>query len=242
MKSITEQLSKEIVTACEGATAGIVTNVFTDAKLTRVRGYKAVNDEADEAKMIPLPRVLGDGDAIVLKNLSALKDGAFSECPLGAKIFDTCGVLHGVLRDLIFDEKSGEVLSLLADESEIAPERVLSFGKKAVVLRAAAHEKTQFKRASSKAHRPMKKQAPRPVVEAQAAPAPKEEAKASALPQSELEGIFPGYAFLLGRKVTKTILNGETVIAAEEQTVTPDVILRARENGKLVELTVNSRK
>ena len=225
MNRITDRLSKPVVAASEGVTAGIVINLFTDKKLARVRGYKVVNDESDEARILPLRRVLGDADALVVKSVTALLPAAFPECPLGAKVFDTAGALIGTLRDLVFDPQSGAVLSLVVDQAELSAKDVLNFCKDTVVLRAPVHEKTQFKKPAKRAARSV----------ALSNPAPEK-------PQDAADFPFRDYAFLLGRRLKKTILNGDAVVANEGDPVTPEVILRARESGKLVELTVNSRK
>ena len=143
-----------------------------------------------------------------------------------------------MLRDVTFEAQSGIVLSLTVDEKEIAPDRVIGFGKKAVVLRAPSHDALLFKRASSSKK---KKAAPVPPEDAVL----QEDAPAETLPATETEErqhVFPDYDFLLGRTVLKNITNGEIIVAERSDVVTPDVILRARDNGKLVELTVNSRK
>lgn len=248
MKSIVENISKEIVCAAEGVTAGIVTNVFVDEKMARVRGYKALDDEREDVRLLPLRRLLGEGDALVVKNLSALTETSFRECPLGAKIYDTCGMAHGTLRDLLFDEVSGKVLSVVADESEIAPERVVSFGSKTVVLRAPMHENTLFRKSSSK----KKKRAPsKPLEEAHLPAEQQPEAVISLLEPtsetSEIESedrgfIFQNYAFLLGRRIRKDIASDGVLVASANEVVTPEIIFRAHQSGKLVELTVNSRK
>ena len=54
--------------------------------------------------------------------------------------------------------------------------------------------------------------------------------------------LFRDYAFLLGRKVVKNLVSGSDLIAMENDLVTPEIIVRAHRSGKLVELTVNSRK
>ena len=227
MKRITDQLSKPVVAACEGVTAGIVINLFTDKKLARIRGYKVVNDESDEATLLPLRRVIGDADALIIKSYAALSQARLPECPLGAKVFDTAGTLLGILRDLLFDPQSGAVLSLVVDQAELPAGNVLSFCKDTVVLRAPIHSKTQFKKPTEKGARPAPEPSPLPT--------PEKKEDAADFP-------FRNYAFLLGRRVKKAILNGDVVVANAEDPVTPEVILRARENGKLVELTVNSRK
>ncbi len=245
MKSIVESISREIVAATDGRTAGIVTNVFVSEKLARVRGYKAASDESEEIGLIPLRRLIGEGDALVVRNLSAIKETTFPECPLGAKVYDTLGKLHGVLRDLLFDEKSGAVLSLVTDEGEITPERVLSFGQRVVVLRAPEHDKMFFRR-SPAAKPPVKKETPalQDVMSELPEPSIPLAPPAGSAPEI-MEGesfLFRDYAFLLGRTVVKNLVNGSDLIAMENDVVTPDIIVRAHRSGKLVELTVNSRK
>ena len=247
MKSIVENISREIVAAVDGRTAGIVTNVFVSEKLARVRGYKAADDERDEIGLVPLRRLIGEGDALVVRNLTHIKETALPECPLGAKVYDTAGKLHGVLRDLLFDESSGTVLSLVTDEGEITPERVLSFGKRVVVLRAPEHDKMFFRRSPDRNKPSVREQ--KPAAEIIPA-APLEQAPTEpSLPAEESvevdEGesfLFRDYAFLLGRKVVKNLVSGSDLIAMENDLVTPETIVRAHRSGKLVELTVNSRK
>ena len=239
MKSIVETISKEVVAARESERAGIVTNVYTDDKLSRVRGYKVSDEERDGERMLPLRRVIGDADALIAVNLSALGEVSYPVCPIGAKVYDTCGVLHGILRDLTFDEESGAVLSLISGESEIDPARVLSFGGKVVVLRAPSHEKKAFRAGCAARRRSAPRvRAPEIVEEREESAAPSTEIP----PEAERDDLFREYAFLLGRKVRKDILNGDIVVASAEESVTPDVILSAHRNGKLVELTVNSTK
>ena len=247
MRKITETLSKEIVAAAEGEIVGIVTNAYVDRRLSRVRGYKVSSEDRDAGRLLPLRFLLGEEDAMVVKTLSILSETDLPDCPLGAKVFDTLGAFHGVLRDLIFDEKTGEIVSVLADEKEIAPDRILGFGKNAVILRAPCHDGVLFRK---RAGRPStRKPAPKkPSLEIA------EEAEILSLP-SLAEGevaptenetqreLFSGeYSFLLGRTVLKTIVAEGEALARESEIVTPSLIAKAREKGKLVELTVNSRK
>ena len=255
MKRITDSLSKEIVAVCQGEIAGIVTNAYTDKKLSRIRGYKVSSEDRDGGRMLPLRRLLGDGDALIVRDASLLIDSAYGECPLGAKVFDTAGAFHGVLRDLVFDETDGKILTLIAEEKEIASEQVLSFGKQAVVLRAPCHDGVLFRRkaivrkAINAENRSIEKaekiEETLPLLVEENAPSLEERdsQEAQEPPIVEKENfLFRDYAFLLGRRVTKRIGNEADIVARVDDVVTPDVILRAREKGKLVELTVNSRK
>lgn len=246
MKRITDTLSKEIIAAAEGEIAGIVTNLYADAKLTRLRGYKVSTDERDEGWMLPIARVLGEGDAIVIRHQASLQEPYLAECPIGAKVYDTAGACYGTLRDVCFDETSGKILCLITDEGEIAPDHTLSFGKSAVVLRAPAHEKTLFRKGTSKRAKKKRTVSATPGLPPALSSIAEEVLAERKETPTEWEGspenteLQEGteYAFLLGRTVMKDL--GEIARASER--VTPDVIRKARTLGKLVELTVNSRK
>ena len=255
MKKITDSLSKEIIAAAEGEIAGIVTNGYTDAKLSKLRGCKVSSEERDEGLLLPLDRILGEGDALVVRNLGALNETNRPECPIGAKVYDTLGRFYGVLRDVCYEEQNGKVLSLLTQDSELDPATVLCFGKNAVVLRAPAHEKLLFRKKSKAPRRPAaKKQSSKPLLATQAemtlvelsawqAPAPAEETQALApIPVEQSTMGENNYNFLLGRTVVKSIGKGSDLIAREDEIVTAELLRKARLKGKLVELTVNSRK
>ena len=237
MRRITETLSKEIVAAAEGEIVGIVTNAYVDGKLRRVRGYKASSDERDAGRLLPLRRLLGEGEAMVIRESAALVETTLADCPIGLKLFDTTGAFRGVLRDLLFDEKTGEILSLVADDQEIAPGSVVCFGSNAIVLRAPAHAGILIRKRNGRrtgAKRPLPKPA-NVTFELHS--------ESFDLPvEAERESFSGEYAFLLGRTVLKDILAERDLLAREGEHVTADLIAKAREKGKLVELTVNSRK
>ena len=255
MKMITDTLSKEIIAVREGEIVGIATNVYTDEKLSRVRGYKVSNEERDEGALLPLRRLIGQGDALVMRTISALEEPKGAECPLGAKIYDSVGVYRGILRDLLFDEVKGGVLSLITDEEAFAPDRVITYGKRAVILRAPCHDKLVFRSSPRRPSRtektvslseealptPEDSTLPLSTEIEESAPLPDVEAPAEEMIEREKDSSLFKYAFLLGRTTVKDIGN-EASIAKAGEIVTPDVIYRAREQGKLVELTLNSRK
>ena len=232
MKKITEILSKEVVSAAEGEIVGIVTNAYVDRRLNRVRGYKVSSEDRDAGRLLPLLKPVGEGDAMIIRASAALSDTALADCPIGVKVYDTEGACRGVLRDLTFDERTGKTLSVVVDDGEIDPDRVVCFGKNAVILRAPRHDGVLFRKQAKRrtAHRE-KTATPTAPQTVTVAPAP---AKTETLPGE--------YAFLLDRTVLKTIVGEGDVVAKEGDRVTEMLIAKARENGKLVELTVNSRK
>ena len=248
MKKITESLSKEIVAAEEGEIVGIVTNAYVDKKLSHVRGYKVSSDDRDAGRLLPLRRLVSESDALIVRGVAVLQEPTLPDCPLGAKVFDTTGNFVGILRDLLFDEKTGAILTLVADEGEIDPARVVGFGKSALLLRAPCHDGLLFRVRSARGKR-KKVSSSAPLKEKTEEEAPTKDflTVETPLPESatleHAQELFAGeYAFLLGRKVLKPILFGQETVAQSGDLVTPDTIVKAREKGKLVELTVNSRK
>jgi len=253
MRKITDILSKEVVSVSEGEISGIVTNGYVDEKLTRIRGYKVSREEYDEPRALPFRRILGEGDALTVRDSSALEEFTGKECPLGRKVFDSMGNYLGLLRDLLFEEESGRISALLTETGEHSPTSVLRFGKNALLLRAPAHEKKVFR---CRRGTPHKKAAVAPKDEGAsslAADALTFPAESTAEERAEEALTFierkpregspkQDYTFLLGRKILRTVGPETDPIAYAEDIVTPEVLLKARERGKLVELTVNSKK
>ena len=228
MKRITETLSKEVVAAAEGKILGIVTNAYADRRLSRVRGYKVASEDRDADRILPLRRLLGDGDAMIVRESGVLSETTLADCPMGAKVFDTLGAFHGVLRDLMFDERTGEVLSLVADEKEISPDRIVGYGANAVILRAPCHDGISIRRRGAKGG---KRKATASSKRQPSATAVLTVTELPSLPETESEGeVFSGeYAFLLGRTVLKTIVAEGEPIARESEVVTHELIAKARE-------------
>lgn len=243
MRKITDMLSKEVVSVAEGEILGIVTNGYTDEKLARVRGFKVSREESDEPRALPIRRLLGEGEALTVTAESALKGLTDRECPLGVKVFDSTGKYLGLLRDVLFDEGDGTVTSLAVGEDEISASSVIRFGRNALLLRAPAHEKKVFRRKTGE-HVPRRTKKPKAtgILPSQAGEQGAEDAP---LLPAKIEGADAprqDYTFLLGRSVLRTIGTANAPIAKAGDTVTPEILWKARESGKLVELTVNSKR
>lgn len=269
MKKITEHISKEVVTVAEGKIAGVVTNAYVTEKLTRVKGWRVSSDEKEEAGFAALGRILGYGDALILPSAKQIEIGEFFPCPIGAKIFDSMGRFLGILRDLAFDEKTGVASALIADGKEFSPSLVLGASEKAVVFRAEEHAFKRFKsKASGKKRAPSARtrgksesnehfepiseiERDEEIVFAENIDLSEKEQAATEdeikiLPEisedSEGTHFLGDYEFLLGRTILKDLVAGNAILAERGATVTEKIVRAARENGKLVELTVNSKR
>ncbi len=269
MKRITDHLSKEIVIISEGEIAGIVTNAYVKEKLGRVIGWRVSSEEKEEESLVPLGRIVGFADALTVQNASAVKPSPYMPCPLGAKMYDSAGRFIGVFRDLCFDEKTGRTLSVLSDEKEFDPSLVVGVSAKAVVFRAEEHAEKRFAKAPrnkvgqaekrtrrkinenalslfSEGERQAEEQATpqEEIIETQeATEINRTEIESSALSEESEKTEFLGdYGFLLGRTVLKDVLSGGAVIAKKGSEVSAEIVEEARAKGKLVELTVNSKR
>jgi len=249
MYKITENLSKTVLSLADAADLGLVTNACVSAKLSAVKGWLVASEEHDDEGMIELRRVLGQKDALTVMNTSAVKAPRGMRCPLGAKVYDSEGTFIGILRDLLFREEDGHTTSLIVDEIPCDPSLVMAASLHSVILRAPSHQTLRTRRAPSKQPRKKVKN-PLPLfnlaegAEATSAAEPQAEAMTeSAEPKQEPPlSTYGEYAFLLGRVVSKEIRAADALIAAEGSEVNARIIESARAHGKLVELTVNSKK
>ncbi len=269
MKKITDHIAKEVVTVAEAKIAGVVTNAGVNEKLGRVKGWIVCSDESDASLFVELGRVVGDEDALTVRSENALKSGARIPCPLGAKIFDSCGRAVGILRDLVFDEITGASEALLTDDGELSPSLVIGASENAVVVRAAEHENRSFKKIGARSIKASKNVKTPEISERNAfvedhtfarederaqenlPDLPKTNPKTENEISSENSDIsdenkkmdyLGDYGFLLGRTLLKNVFSDGEILAKRGETVSARIIEDARDMGKLVELTVNSRK
>ena len=234
MVKITEIVSKEVLSLADAAVIGIITNAYVSEDLGRLKGWTVVQDDGDDEGSLPLPRIIGNESAVTVMNGAAVKTPSGIKCPLGMRVFDSKGRSLGVLRDIAADER-GKTQTLYVDDSVYDPASVLRASRSGVILRAPEHETILVRRAPTK-RIPRK---PRPV------PLPVEN---DVLPTEEIPAekekptSYGEYAFLLGRTVSKDLVAHGELLAKEGAPVDATILEAARAKGKLVELTVNSRK
>ncbi|MBQ9369706.1 MAG: hypothetical protein IJU10_01375 [Clostridia bacterium] len=235
MINVTDILSKEVLSLSDAAPIGIIANVYMSPDLSRIRGWTVVEEESDDEKLLPLPRIIGRTDVVTVMNISALKTPCGVKCPLGMRVYDSEGRALGILREVIADE-TGKTATLSIGEKDYAPSDVLRASRSGVILRSPAHGDLHVKRApAKKSRRPRPAAQPASVVQ-DVAP------ETETLPQATPAISYGEYAFLLGRTVSKDIVADGRMIAKEGTQVDAEIIEKARKQGKLVELTVNSKK
>ena len=230
MFNVTDILSKEVLSLSDAAPIGIIENAYLSPDLSRMKGWTVVVEDSDDEGLLPLSRIIGTTDAVTVMNASAVKAPSGIKCPLGRHVYDSEGRVLGVLREIIMDER-GNTQALLIGESSYAPSDVLRASKNVVILRAPNHSSLIVRRAPL--HKPVR--VPRPII-------PEEKADGATAMEERNMTAYGEYAFLIGRTVSKDILAAGSILAKEGTQVDATVVEAARAKGKLVELTVNSRK
>jgi len=231
MIKITDILSKEVLSLADAAAIGIISNAFFSEDLSRLKGWTVVQDDSDDEGLLPLARIIGEKDAVTVMNGAAVKMPVGIKCPLGMRTFDSEGRILGILRDILVDENTGLTAALLVDETSYDPASVLRASRYGVILRSPVHTLLRVRHAPSGKPRPR-----RTAIE------PTESTPHRDAPTESPATAYGEYAFLIGRTVSKDLIaNGET-LAKEGAQVDATIIETARSKGKLVELTVNSKK
>ncbi len=246
MKRLSDYLGRQIINLAAAKEEGVIINGILDDKLKRLAYFVIVNEENYEETELfaPLKAVLQGTDILYIKDCKCLEqlDPKYIKSPLKARVFNSDGELVGNVNDIIFDDK-GNCTSLQLENGEIPQSEVIIASSSIVTVKGL-----QKIRATRK-----KLAAPAPAVSETM-----NVSEATVLPPLALNGpdeiekhienaeqpprIIADYSFLLGRKVIKNIRSHDSKVLIAENTVINDAVVKtASINGKLVELTINSK-
>lgn len=228
---ISEMISESIVNLPEAVFAGSVINCIVDKKLKKVTHYILLNQE-DEEVFLPIKKLKKGVDTYLVLSGDAVCNSTPSGvwCPLNMPVFDTDGKKVGRLKDFEFDE-SGKITEIFSEKGAepweiltLSPAMTIVKGNRNLRLRKEGERGPKLKEIYSDN---METTLPQPVKERITAP----------------KRVVSDYSFLLGRRVVKDIPSKNMAILIKAgDVVTVDVVEKARKHGKLVELTVNSKK
>lgn len=234
---ISEMISESIVNLPEAMFAGSVINCIVDKKLKKVTHYILLTQE-DEEVFLPIKKLRKGVDTYLILSGDAICNTSPSGvwCPINMPVFDTDGKKVGRLKDFDFDE-SGKISKVYSENGEepwevltLSPTMTVVKGNRNLRLRKEGEAKPKLKEVYSGevySGKVEEVNAPQPIKEKITAP----------------KRVVSDYSFLLGRKVIKDIPSKNMAILVKAgDTVTVDVVEKARKHGKLVELTVNSKK
>ncbi|NCA66734.1 MAG: hypothetical protein EOM87_01570 [Clostridia bacterium] len=249
MKKISNYLGRQIINLAVAKEEGIIINGMLDDKLKKLSYFVIVNEEnyEDLELLLPLKSVLQGTDILYITNSNFVEnpEAKFIKCPLNARVFNTDGELIGIVKDITFDDK-GYTQSLVLENGEILQKEVVTASSSLVTVKGLRKIRASRKKPVKTPNVEEMMNSPEATENYETyesyesyedAPERKHCAEADQPPR-----IIADYSFLLGRKVTKDIRSYGAEILIPENTIIDDCVVKlARHNGKLVELTVNSK-
>ncbi|MFZ5969011.1 MAG: PRC-barrel domain-containing protein [Bacillota bacterium] len=235
MKSLKEIISLPIISVCDGQEAGKIKSVVIDPEGRKIEYFVVDDRTLLQVKIVAMSKIMGIGDEALMIETSNLvmdaqKDSRVVELLnrnisiVQSKVFTKKGKNLGVVCELFVDEESGKIIGceILKDgvSKFMSSDSVITFGKDITVVEHEIHDKLMAS------------------IEEVLGKEKKVEDETSfldtaeAIQKSQRE-------YLLGREVTNLIMDGDTVLAFEGQTVTEELIEKVEQAGKFMELTIN---
>ena len=227
---ISEIISESIINLPEAVFAGSVINCIVDKKLKKLSHYILLNQE-DEEVFLPIKKLQKGIDSYLITEGDAISnDRPFGvRCPINMSVFDTDGKRLGRLKDFDFDE-NGKITDIYSEKGKedweiiiISPQMTVVKGNKSLKVKKEKNIKTKLKEIY------VDEKAGETVCKEEKITTPKR--------------VVSDYSFLLGRQVIKDIfLKNMEILAKAGNTITTEIVKQAGMHGKLVELTVNSKR
>ncbi len=253
MFKLSEMLNKDVIGLYEAKRVGRISGALFDKDLKRLKYFELTSPDG-RAYFAP-KEIFGCGkDAVTLKNLSGVIDRyalppTYTDALIGRAAYTPNGDLIGSIGDVTAD--GTRVIGITVGESELAPEKLLSVSDDMVIFA----EGERFRLVPPKKRTSTPKTAAKPTTETAETvetvmPEQKQTAvqtvdvpvRVSSETRPEDVGRAMGYAFLLGKIVTRTVMGDNGVVVAAEGSVIDEKKLTAAEQaGKLVQLALHSR-
>lgn len=241
MKKLSEYLGKQIVNLAAAKEEGVIINGILDDRLKKISCFVVVNEESyDEIELLlPIKAVIHGADILYIKDAKFVEQlpPQFIKSPLNARVFNTDGESVGIVKDISFDDK-GYIQALILEDREILQSEILIATSSIVTVKGIS--KLRIARKKPQEVPEVKKMMNIPIqvqnIQNETAASEQEPSEDELPPR-----IITDYTFLLGRKVTKNIRSAGEIIILENTVIDDSVVKTARHNGKLVELTINSK-
>lgn len=248
MKGIRELVGLSLICIAEGLEYGKIKDVILNPDSRRLE-YLMIDDGQwyMGVKVLPYRKVLGmGGDAVITETASAIRPLHEVEDALalakrnfsiqGIRVFTRKGKYAGEVEECFFREEDGSLAECrLAGHRALAvpADRILSIGRDVMVIAEEADENLQRVEESGEKENPSEEEVGREKEQI-----PMQEKEADPPDQLELRQ----RQFLLGRLASKALINEEgEVLVADGEVITEEILNKVKENGMLVELTMNSK-
>lgn len=235
---ISTLIGKQILSPT-GELLGSIKNVCLSRDFTKISSYICFDDEEEEF-FLSARSVSATGDAVIAGK-ARLSSPTGIPCPIGMTAYSNLGEHLGTICDLTRQENSADfILYKNGTKTNINADRVL-IAETAIVYPTAQARKRAS--APARVRKPTEKTAnPKPEATTAVAEIRPEQPKHSAAPTEQPTEAPFGYRLnLLGKQVKKSVFDGQGYpIAITGEKVTPPILLCARKNNRLLELTVNT--
>lgn len=246
MIKVSDLLGKPLISLADAKSVGYVSNVWFDSKLRTVKTAEITDDDDDvcERKYVPFRFMQCDGDAAVIKSLTAVLNEnaatAVLPSPINRFCYNQSGKEMGHVRDVVLD--GTQVTQILTEKATFTPKELLSSGNNLCIFNDTGLP-VKLPKPQSVAPRmpvPTAKHARMPVQLHNAAPV-----QTPVTPQNVTVTRTPGepiknYGFLLGKPVHSPVVKGGKVLVAAGAVVTDAVIELCRKENKLVQLALRA--
>ncbi len=237
---ISEFISEKIICLPTADVLGSIINCVIGENAKTVTHFLLENEDSDEI-YLPVKALKKGTDYLYITDATEPVFAAVSgeKCPLGMPVVGTDGTKVGKLRDLEFSDK-GKILAFITEDEVLPSSKIAVISDKMLVIKSGNRVKLiKAETDNSTSPAPLKKYVPEDIPAENEIVSDTSEDNTTAYPRK----VVTDYSFLLGRKVTKNILTKDyKLLFVVGDTVTGEVVEKARNAGKLVELTVNSIK
>lgn len=231
-------IGKQILSP-SGETLGYVKHAYLTRDCAKLSSFACINAEEEEF-YLPFRTVSSIDDAVIAGRMRQAEPTGIP-CPIGATAYTNLGVSLGVVCDYLFGEGT-EPLFVLCKEGVRTPCEVdcVSVGKSVIVYPDASSRKrcAPRKKPSGEKQTPTIQSEQKPETVHTSEP----EARGAYLAEENNSDRSAGYRLnLLGKQVKKGVYDeqGFPIVHAGER-ITPEVLLNARRNNRLLQLTVNT--
>lgn len=264
MNKLTDILQKKVISVFEAQNVGVIADILFDKKLNAVKYLLVRRDSADDVseKYIPFKEAGAlFADAVTVKNLSKVLTRwsiapVYERSPLSLPVYNHEGKALGQVDEVVFEGVT--VTSILVGERQFSPDCILSKSDEMIVLNDG---EDKIKLTPPPKMPKVSRHAPKTVTVSVGAkpPAPPETANSdtpndirvpvrigedkTSVTKTPPEGDVKqtGYAFLIGKTMTKPISDENGLLIDADGIIDEDTVKRAKQANKLVHLALYSR-
>lgn len=231
MKRISEIISSTVISLFESSEVGIIYNVTFDNKSKKCKYTYVLDEERNIMYKLKYLNVVDFGkDCTYIKNIGTMEladnfaDEKNVSTPLNKKVYNLSGEYIGTCKDAEIDD-NGNLIQIILDSTELSSDKILNIGS-VIIIGDEKFNISKYKPSNNIKITKIKNENKVIILDT-----PQIE---NNLPQNK---IITDARFLMGRKIIQDILafNGE-LIARSGATITKDILNRASNYGKLVEI------